>query len=169
MVTQIGPIWGYFKRSVPLFFCTFNENLHTNTQKVENSRIYSHFPTLTFNNYHMANYVASKIDPLSTLYQQTLSLKQIPDDIFLFKMILMSVRYDTRPGNSVSFKAFKTSSKVFFRLSQRTRVDDTIFFRYYINLPQNIFLQVYYSQTLQVSTIIIGIFLVPHVIASAPA
>lgn len=79
-------------------------------------------------------------------------------------MIPMSVRYDTRPGNSVSFKAFKTSSKVFFRLPQRTRVDDTTFFRYY-NLPQNVFLHVYYSQTLQVSTIIIGIFLVPHVIA----
>lgn len=74
-------------------------------------------------------------------------------------MIPMSVRYDHRPGNSVSFKAFKTSSKVFSRLPHR------IFFRYYINLPKNIFLHVYYSQTLQVSTIIIGIFLVPHVIA----
>ena len=74
-------------------------------------------------------------------------------------MIPMSVRYDHRPGNSVSFKAFKTSSKVFSRLPQRT------FFRYYINLPKNIFLHVYYSQTLQVSTIIIGILLVPHVIA----
>ena len=41
--------------SLTLFFYTFNENLHTNIQKVEDSRIYSHFPTLTFNNYHMAN------------------------------------------------------------------------------------------------------------------
>lgn len=80
-------------------------------------------------------------------------------------MIPMSVRYDPRPGNSVSFKAFKTSSKVFSRLPQRTRVDDTTFFRYYINPPKNIFLHVYYSQTLQLSTIITGIFLVPHVIA----
>lgn len=65
-------------------------------------------------------------------------------------------------GNSVSFKAFKTSSKA---LDYPKEPEWMIqHFSGTTLIYPKMYFHVYYSQTLQVSTIII-IFLVPHVIA----